>query len=344
MPIATILHRRGCAIATTAEGLRHLAPVCQTLNADLWISGSLATKADALGIPYQTYDKSLREFLTQHWHTCDSFIFCLATGAVVRLIAPLLQDKATDPAVVVIDEAGQYAISLCGGHQGGADRLAQQVSQCLDAQPIITGAAHRLGLPGIDIMGTPFGWVKGSGDWTGVSAAIANSAPVQIIQDCGSDLWQRALPEHPPFQFGFPEVQDRHQYPATQARIWISPIQRRFADDGGLPKVQWHPRVLWVGIGCERGSPRALIEQAIEQVFREHHLAVGAIAGIATLDIKADEVGLIELCQARNWPLRCFTVEQLKDIAVPNPSEVVATAVGTGSVAEAAAILAASIP
>ncbi|MEM9904910.1 MAG: precorrin-3B C(17)-methyltransferase [Cyanobacteria bacterium P01_D01_bin.44] len=347
MPIATILHRRGCAIATTAEGLRHLAPVCQTLNADLWISDSLATKADALGIPYQTYDKSLREFLTQHWHTCDSFIFCLATGAVVRLIAPLLQDKATDPAVVVIDAAGQYAISLCGGHQGGADHLAQQVSQCLDAQPVITGAAHRLRIPGIDVIGRPFGWVKGSGDWTGVSAAIANSAPVQIIQDCGSDLWQRALPEKHTFQFGFPEFQDREKYPAPQARIWISAIQRQFADDSdlpkGLPKVQWHPRVLWVGIGCERGSPRVLIEYALEQVFRKNHLAMGAIAGIATLDLKADEVGLLELCHARNWPLQCFSAEQLKNIAVPNPSEVVAAAVGTGSVAEAAAILAASI-
>ncbi|MEO1403304.1 MAG: precorrin-3B C(17)-methyltransferase [Cyanobacteria bacterium J06635_1] len=348
MPIATILHRRGCAIATTLEGLRCLAPVCQTLNANLWISDSLATAANTLDIPHQSYDHSLRDFLAQRWHTYDSFIFCLATGAVVRLIAPLLQDKATDPAVVVIDAAGQYAISLCGGHQGGADHLAQQVSHCLDAKPIITGAAYHRGLSGIDIMGTPFGWVKGSGAWTGVSAAIANSAPVQIIQDCGSDLWQQSLPEDHAFQFGFPEFQDRDQDLTPQARIWISSIQRQFADNGdlpkGLPKVQWHPRVLWVGIGCERGSPQALIEYALEQVFRKNHLALGAIAGVATLDIKADEVGLVELCQDRDWPLRCFKAAQLKDIAVPNPSKVVETAVGTGSVAEAAAILVASLP
>jgi cobalt-precorrin 5A hydrolase/precorrin-3B C17-methyltransferase len=84
-----------------------------------------------------------------------------------------------------------------------------------------------------------------------------------------------------------------------------------------------------------------VIEAAIDQVCQANHLAVGAIAGLASLDLKADEVGLVALCAGRQWPLRCFTAEDLKAIPVPNPSPVVAAAVQTPSVAEAAAILAA---
>ena len=97
----------------------------------------------------------------------------MATGAVIRLIAPLLEDKASDPAIIVVEPTGQYVISLCSGHQGGADRLAQLIAQQLNATPIITGASHSLNLPAIDILGLPFGWRKGPGDWTGVSHAIA---------------------------------------------------------------------------------------------------------------------------------------------------------------------------
>ncbi|MGA9378151.1 MAG: precorrin-3B C(17)-methyltransferase, partial [Phormidium sp.] len=125
-----------------------------------------------------------------------------------------------------------------------------------------------------------------------------------------------------------------------KARIWISFTQRNFSPDSDLPKIQWHPRVLWLGIGCERGSSKRLIESAIQEVCQKYHLALGAIAGIATINIKADEVGLIALCQEKNWPLKTFPAEVLRLINVPNPSQVVAAEVGTSSVAEAAAICA----
>jgi cobalt-precorrin 5A hydrolase/precorrin-3B C17-methyltransferase len=294
----------------------------------------------------QVYEGPLRITVAELWSTCEGLIFALSTGAVVRLIAPLLQDKAIDPAVVVIDEAGQFAISLCGSHQGGGDRLARTVSHILGGTPILTGGAHHQDLPAIDQLGQPFGWVKGAGDWTGVASAIARGEPVQVIQEAGSDLWHHHLPAHHPFQFGWPEVPalSPQQPPTPQARVWISPMQRRFAPATELPKVQWHPRVLWVGLGCERGTPQALMEQAIATLFQAQHFATEAIAGIATLDLKADEAGLVQLCRDRGWPLRCFTAEALRQVPVPQPSAVVAAAVGTPSVAEAAAILAATAP
>lgn len=272
------------------------------------------------------------------WNSHRSLVFGLSVGAVVRLIAPLLTDKAIDPAVVVVDGSG-HVISLLGGHQAGADHLARAVAQQLSATAIVSGSANALNLPGIDVLGIPYGWQRGTGDWTAVSAAVARQAPVQVIQEAGSTLWQAHLPDDHPFHFGWSEAA-HPESPKPQARVWISPIQRRFAPESDLPKVQWHPRVLWIGIGCERGTPRTVIETAIQQVLQAHHLAEGAIAGIATLDRKADEVGLLELCRDRHLPLRCFSAAELQTIEVPNPSAVVAAEVGTPSVAEAAAIAA----
>ncbi len=328
-------------LTTTPAGLRALAPLCDAADMQLWISSKLQPEAQALGLSHTVYDGTLAEFLANSWQDYEGFIFCLASGAVVRLIAPLLSDKTSDPAVVVVDQLGKVAISLCGGHWGGGDRLTQRISQLLTAQPILTGSANTLNLPGIDTLGVPYGWVRGQGDWTGVSAAIARQAPVQILQEAGTELWQKHLPTAHPFQFNFPEFEDRDNQPSPEARVWISPVARAFAPDASMPKVLWHPRVLWVGIGCERDTDQALIAYAVESVCREHHLAMAAIAGVASLDLKSDEVGLLEYVQEKNWPLICFSAEQLKAIAVPNPSDVVENAVGTPSVSEATAIVAA---
>ena len=99
-------------------------------------------------------------------------------------------------------------------------------------------------------------------------------------------------------------------------------------------------KVLWIGIGCQRGTSRELIENAIQQVCRADRLAESAIAGIATIDTKANEAGIIELCQERNWALKTFPANILNSVEVPNPSNIVGQKVGTYSVAEAAALCA----
>lgn len=100
---------------------------------------------------------------------------------------------------------------------------------------------------------------------------------------------------------------------------------------------------LWVGIGCQRGTSCQFIAAAIKHVFQQNNLLEGAITGVATINSKANETGLIEYCSARNLPLVFFTTEQLQNINVPNPSQIVASKVQTISVAEAAAMIAASV-
>jgi cobalt-precorrin 5A hydrolase/precorrin-3B C17-methyltransferase len=317
------------AIATTTIGAQQLQPLVQAHAVSLWVPEAIAADVPTA----QAYAGALKEHVATLWSSHRSLVFCLATGAVTRLIAPLLTDKSTDPAVLVLDEAGQFVIPLCGGHQGGADRLARIVAAQLNATPVLTGASHRAQLPGIDMVGEPFGWVKGGGDWTAVSAAIARQQPVHVSQAAGSPLWQHALPATHPFQFAATET--------ARARVMITTAA---PEPASLPTVYWHPRLLWVGIGCERGTPKVVIEQAVQQVLATYRLTEQAIAGLATIDLKADEPGILEFCQARQLPLRCFSAELLQTIPVPNPSEVVQAEVGTPSVAEAAALLASASP
>ena len=186
----------------------------------------------------------------------------------------------------------------------------------------------------LDMLDIPGGWRRGEGDWTGVAAALAKGETVEVIQEVGSTLWRNSLPEEHSLYW------EGENLSTIKARIWISFTQRRFSPESVLPKVQWHPRVLWIGIGCERYTARELIETAIQNVCRANHLAESAIAGIATIDTKAGEVGLLELCQERNWPLKTFAADILSSVEVPNPSNIAAKQVGTPSVAEAAALCA----
>jgi cobalt-precorrin 5A hydrolase/precorrin-3B C17-methyltransferase len=101
-------------------------------------------------------------------------------------------------------------------------------------------------------------------------------------------------------------------------------------------------KVLWVGIGCKKGISQQLINSAIKQVFQEYQLIYSQIAGIATIDKKASEIGLLEFCKSEKLSLKTFSTENLNNVFVPNPSNTVTKLMGTYSVAEAAAILAAS--
>jgi len=313
------------AIATTPVGVAQLQPLQSALATTLWVPASLTDTPQT-----QTYPGSLKDHLSQLWEQTDAIVVCLAIGAVVRLIAPLLSHKSTDPAVIVVDETGQFVVSLCGGHRAGGDRLTHTIAALLGATPVITGAAQRANLPGIDVLGEPFGWQRGDGDWTAVSAAIARGESVHVLQSGGTTLWRDHLPPEHPFQWDSP-------VPDATAQVWIGPELP--PGDAAISTVAWHPRLLWVGIGCERGTPAAVIDHAIRTVLQAHGLAEAAIAGIATLDLKADEVGLLAVCRDRQLPLQCFTAEQLQAMPVPNPSAVVAAEVGTPSVAEASALL-----
>ena len=318
-----------CAIAPTPNAIKILQPLCAKHQITLFVPPELQNETGVV-----PYTDRLSVHLQNIWSQYQGIIFVMATGAVVRLIAPLLKDKSSDPAIVVMDEGGENVISLCGGHQGGAEQLSRLLAQELGGKAILTGASASLKLSGVDIMGKPFQWQKGEGDWTAVSRMIAQQQPVKVTQEVGSTLWQKSLPEQHCFQFQEGEISPQAEVLITD-RVQVSNPQ--------FPQVCWHPRVLWVGLGCERGTAKEVIANAVKETFQEYGLAEEAIAGFATIELKGDEVGILALTEAKNCPLKLYSAADLNQVSVPNPSPVVAQEVGTSSVAEAAAIKAATL-
>jgi cobalt-precorrin 5A hydrolase / precorrin-3B C17-methyltransferase len=116
--------------------------------------------------------------------------------------------------------------------------------------------------------------------------------------------------------------------------------KRKFTEKSDFTEAQCYLQVLWIGIGCQKNTSKNLIKNAIERTCERYHLAKEAIAGLATIDTKSDEAGILEICREWNLPLKIYSAKQLSQVNVPTPSEVVNNKVKTFSVAEASAILA----
>lgn len=314
------------AIATTAQGLAQLQRLVDTgIPLTIWVPPHLESAHRSV----QTYDRPLAAHLENHWYHYQAWIFALACGAVVRLISPLLTHKRQDPAVCVLSEDGQWMVSLLGSHGAGGDHLCQVLAAAIGATPILTGASHAQGYFAVDTWGRALGWQRGAGDWNAIARQQAQGKSLPVYQTCGSSWWRTGLGADQPVEFV--------TTPPLQNAVWIS---EKVLPPRVTGVVAWHPRVLWLGIGCERGTSAALIQQAIDQTLAQAGLSPLAIAGLASIDRKADEVGLCEVAEAHDWPSRWFPAQELARVAVPTPSAIVAAEMGTPSVAEAAAVLA----
>ncbi len=272
------------------------------------------------------------DYLARYWGGSAGFVIVGACGAVTRLVSPLLVDKRTDPAVVVVDPAGRFAVPLLGGHGAGAERLSQRVAATLGGAAVLTGASSGSGRLALDSFGLDWGWRRGAGDWDGLMRAAARGEPLCLDQESGSPLW-RALQAagHLPDAADGPGSGE--QNPEGAALV----VSHRLGEG-----CRWHPPSLWLGLGCERDTSPALLERLVEGALREEGLAVEAVAGLASIEAKADEPALLALAERHGWPLRFFDAAALGAVPVPNPSAAVQREMGTSSVAEAAALLAAA--
>lgn len=291
----------------------HALPVLRQLL-EHGLIDRIASPAD--GVAWQSGD--LQGFLSDEWPRSRAFVAIGACGAITRLIAPLLQGKQTDPAVVVADARGRFAIPLLGGHGAGADALAHAVAALLGGEAVLTGASAASGQLSLDAFGSRWGWRRGSGDWDALMKAAARGEAVRLEHQGGNSRWLQ-LP-------GLPES-------AANGIPLSVGVERR-------DHCRWHPPALWVGMGCERGTSLTLLQRCLEESLAAEGLALEAVAGLASADRKADEPALLQLAEQHGWPLRCFSSAALNAVDVPNPSAVVEAELGTASVAEAAALLA----
>lgn len=277
----------------------------------LSVSVTEAGRTRARRLPFEHVHGSAAATVRDRWHSVDGFVLFLATGAAVRIVAPLLGDKQTDPAVVCVDEAGRYAVAIVGGHSGGSNALAHHVAALLGAEPVVTTATDSVGCVALD---TVPGFVA-AGDVAGVTAAMLDGRAARVDN-----------------QLDWP-VPDAIVGGDGPERIVIT--DRSIDAQAGV--VALHPPSLVAGIGASTGAPSDAVAELLAAALDGAGLARASLSEVATLDRKTTERALREL----GLPLRGYPADALRSIAVPTPSDVVARAVGTPSVAEAAALLAA---
>ncbi|MDQ4129779.1 MAG: precorrin-3B C(17)-methyltransferase, partial [Actinomycetota bacterium] len=274
------------------------------------------------------YDGKPREALWAAWNECEGIILFLATGAAVRLVAPLLEDKRRDPGVVCVDDAGRFAVALVGGHAGDANELAGKVADTLGAMPVITTASDSLGVPALDSLGEKLGFeIEEGSDLAAVGAALVSGEKVRLV---AQRRWPIGpLPENvvPVEAWGPPEELEGPLIAITDELL-----------DAPNPSVLYRPPSLVVGVGCSRGTGAAEILALIYSALREAGLARKSVAVLCSIDVKSDEAGLLEAAEELGVSLSFRTAGELAAVEVPNPSPVVAGAVGTPSVAEAAVL------
>ncbi|WP_406156194.1 precorrin-3B C(17)-methyltransferase [Streptomyces canus] len=277
-------------------------------------AGAAARDRLAAAWPDRTrvYDGPVGDAVRRAFAECEQLVCFLATGAVVRLIAPLLGDKASDPGVVCVDEGGRFAVSLVGGHGGGANELAREAGELLGAEPVVTTATDAVGVPGLDTLGLPV-----EGAVAAVSRALLNGEPVALHNE---SLWP--LPPLPVAGEGAYGIR------VTDRLVELSERE-----------VVLRPPTVVVGVGASRGAPTEEIVELIEGSLRQAGLSVLSVAELATVDPKAQEPGIVAAAERLGVPLVTYSAEELAAVEVPNPSDAPLAAVGTPSVAEAAALI-----
>jgi cobalt-precorrin 5A hydrolase/precorrin-3B C17-methyltransferase len=299
-----------------------------------------AELARALGPDAVVVDGPLRPGLERLWPELDAAVLFLATGATVRLIAPLLVDKHVDPGVVCVDEAHRFAIALAGGHDragraGGANALAEQVAQVLGATAVVSTASDAAGSTPLDELVALLDAAV-DGDLAAAGVALLDGEPVLLVNPLGFPL--PALPPNVSLDVGEPGW-----------RIVIDDRLPSVPDDERTLRLV--PLTLSVGIGSVRGVSADAVAAVLDELAGAG-LDPRAVRGYASIDLKGDEQGILDAVAQHGFfhgsdpavapALQTYTAEQLRAVVVPNPSPVVEAEVGTPSVSEASALLAAA--
>lgn len=268
-------------------------------------------------------ESSLADWTAEAFPNNDALVFVGACGIAVRAAAPHLRDKTVDPAVVVVDETGKYAISLLSGHLGGANDLAAEIAELIGAEPVITTATDLNQKFAVD------DWAKSNGLQIGdmklakeISAAVLRGEAVSVSSDF-------PIEGDPPEELTY----------ASDGRIGFYISLR----DGGGPfekTLRLIPKTVSVGIGCRKGIPFEAVEELFEKILKEQNISAKAVERICSIDIKKEEAALKQLAEKLGVPLVVFSAEELeKADGEFTPSKFVNRITGVDNVCERAAAL-----
>lgn len=279
---------------------------------------------------YQVIDSSLRvispslqEMCREAFSRCRLMVFIGATGIAIRSIAPYIRSKTKDPAVVSIDEQGKFVIPLLSGHIGGANGLATGIAAFLNAVPVITTATDVNDLFAVD-------------EWAARhNMSIFNMQGAKTfasyLVDCKKVGVKSEFPIRGPLPKGLVLAEEGPVGMAISLRKTVQPF---------VETVVLRPRILHLGIGCRRGTPKDKIEEIVIQELKKLKVTMSVVKGIASIDVKKDEQGLLAFADENALPVRFYSAEELNAVEGDfTTSAFVAKTVGVDNVCERAAVL-----
>ncbi|WP_083804020.1 cobalt-precorrin 5A hydrolase [Desulfonatronospira thiodismutans] len=273
--------------------------------------------------------QSLQQAVEEKFGRYRSHVFVMAAGIAVRIIAPHVTSKLSDPAVLVADDSGNFVISLLSGHMGGANTLAHQLSRVLGATPVITTATDNARVPAIDQTARHRNlFMENPQAVKQVSMAFLAKKQVDRFDPGGwldkeAGAWTNTLAE--PLFTRHPGIMVHHDMTPVPEHILVL-----------------RPRNLYVGIGCNSATSFEEILEVLHTAFDKNRLSIQSINLLATIREKTGEPGLLQLSKHLQRPLIGITRHILDLVPdVPNPSLMVQRHMGVKSVCEAAAIMAA---
>lgn len=285
-----------------------------------WLKKSGAAAPDGVTL----LQGPLREWTKEQFAVCDALIFIGATGIAVRSIAPFVKSKKTDPAVLVLDEQGRHVISLLSGHIGGANALTLLAAELTGAEPVITTATDLNGKFAVDAFAARRELYM---DHMGYAKEIA----ARLVE--GKRVGMRSA--YPVFG-SVPEELDLDGTPELGFSI---DVQKKNPFERTLHLV---PRLVTLGVGCKRDMDGAHIREVVEQVLLEHGIFRESIRGIASIDLKKEEPGILALAEELQVPFLTYTSEELAVASAEGgftESAFVKSITGVGNVCERAALI-----
>ncbi|MCX7883581.1 MAG: cobalt-precorrin 5A hydrolase [Caloramator sp.] len=270
-------------ITFTKEGLE----IAQKVKKDIGSNVDIYFKDDL--------KENLKDKIEKIFYEYNCLIFISSAGIALRLIAPYIKHKSKDPAVVVVDDMGNFAISLLSGHIGGANEITKKIADILKCTPVITTASDVRGIESVDMFAKKYGFfIESFEDAKKITSMMLEGKRIGIISEMNLCLkYGNIVKENAD---GYIVITCKESFNIDKSNCIL------------------RPKILNVGIGCRRGKSKEEIINAIKSVFLEEDLSLKCIKFLCSIDIKKDEKGIIDACEYLKCDFKTFTKDEIEKV------------------------------
>ncbi|NQY05698.1 MAG: precorrin-4 C(11)-methyltransferase [Flavobacteriaceae bacterium] len=281
---------------------------------------------------------SVIELMESSFQKYDAWFFIGALGICVRSIAAFIDDKKSDPAVINIDDQGNYVQSVLSGHIGKANELTQQISRILQASPIISTSSDLQNLWSLDIIAERFNWkFKNSIELNKIISLFVNNKPTALVlktKDKGTDFLEKSCPDFVSVYYRIEDVRIAEY--ELLLYVGYELIQTQ------IPTLAFYPKCIALGSGCSKNIEPDLFEKTLQEELIKHNIASESIYALGSINVKSEEEAYLNFVSKTEIPFITYSEHELNTVDIANPSEVVKEKVGVYGVSEASSALLAS--